>query len=146
MRFLYINLPLHNINKGDVLCFFMQVILDSSFIISCIRERIDFLTQLAEQGFTPVVPREVLQEMKDLRIRNGVSHEDRVAIDVAFDLFEKEKIKKTSLGSGKVDDWLIKRGQEGIFIATLDTGIKKKIPKRVVIFKAQNRVGIEEGA
>lgn len=124
----------------------MQVILDSSFIISCIRERIDFLTQLAEQGFTPIVPREVLQEMKDLRIRNGVSHEDRIAIDVAFDLFEKAKIKKTSLGTGKVDDWLIKRGQEGIFIATLDSGIKKKIPKRIVIFKAQNRVGIEEGA
>ena len=124
----------------------MQVILDSSFIISCVRERIDFLTQLAEQGFTPIVPREVLQEMKDLRVRNGVSHEDRIAIDVAFDLLEKGKVKKTSLGTGRVDDWLIKRGQEGIFIATLDNGIKKRIPKRIVIFKAQNRVGVEEGA
>ncbi|MGV8142787.1 MAG: hypothetical protein ACP5NS_04100 [Candidatus Pacearchaeota archaeon] len=124
----------------------MQVILDSSFIISCIRERIDFLTQLSDQGFTPVVPREVLQEMKDLRVRSGVSHEDRIAIDVAFELLEKGKVKKTSLGTGKVDDWLIKRGQEGIFIATLDVGIKKRVPKRVVIFKSQNRVGIEEGA
>ncbi len=124
----------------------MQVILDSSFIISCVRERIDFLSQLQEQGFNPIVPREVLQEMKDLRIRNGTSHDDRMAIDVAFDLLEKGKVKKTSLGTGKVDDWLIKRGQEGIFIATLDTGIKKRVPKRVVIFKAQNRVGIEEGA
>ena len=124
----------------------MQVILDSSFIISCVRERIDFLSQLQEQGFNPIVPREVLQEMKDLRIRNGTSHDDRMAIDVAFDLLEKGKVKKTSLGTGKVDDWLIKRGQEGIFIATLDTGIKKRVPKRVVIFKAQNRVGVEEGA
>ncbi len=124
----------------------MQVLLDSSFIISCVRERIDFLAQLQEQGFTPVVPREVLQEMKDLRLRNGISHEDRIAIDVAFEMLEKEKVKKTSLGSGKVDDWLVKRGKSGIFVATLDNGIKKKIPKKIVIFKAQNRVGVEEGA
>ncbi|MEK6908828.1 MAG: hypothetical protein AABX23_02125 [Nanoarchaeota archaeon] len=124
----------------------MQVLLDSSFIISCVRDRIDFLSQLHEQGFTPVVPREVLQEMKDLRISNRSSRDDRLAIDVAFELFEKAKIKKTTLGEGKIDDFLIKRGQEGIFIATLDNGIKKKVPKRIVIFKAQNRVGVEAGA
>jgi rRNA-processing protein FCF1 len=124
----------------------MQVILDSSFIISCIRERIDFLSQLQEQGFTPVVPREVLQEMKDLRISNRSSREDRLAIDVAFTLLEKSKVKKMSVGQGKIDDFLIKRGQEGIFIATLDNGIKKKIPKRIVLFKAQNKIGVESGA
>ncbi len=143
---------LHEKNKfrklNIPLCVFvyMQVLLDSSFIISCVRERIDFLTQLQEQGFIPVVPREVLQEMKDLRLRNGVSHEDRIAIDVAFEMFEKEKVKKTSIGSGKVDEGLIKKGKNGIFVATLDKEIKKKIPKRIVIFKAQNRVGVEEGA
>lgn len=124
----------------------MQVLLDSSFIITCVRERIDFLTQLEEQGFTSVVPREVLQEMKDLRTSNRSSREDRQAIDVALDLIEQRGVKKTSLGTGKVDDWLIKKGQDGIFIATLDTGIKKRVPKRVVIFNAQGRVGIEAGA
>ncbi|MGV8131284.1 MAG: hypothetical protein ACP5N7_04265 [Candidatus Pacearchaeota archaeon] len=124
----------------------MQVILDSSFIISCVRERIDFLTQLEEQGFTPVVPREVFQEMKDLRISNRASREDRLAVDVALEILEKKKVKKTTLGEGKVDEFLIRKGQEGIFIATLDNGIKKKIPKKIVIFKAQNRVGVESGA
>lgn len=124
----------------------MQVILDSSFIISCVRERIDFLTQLEEQGFTPVVPREVFQEMKDLRISNRASREDRLAVDVALEILEKKKVKKTTLGEGKVDEFLIRKGQEGIFIATLDNGIKKRIPKKIVIFKAQNRVGVESGA
>ncbi|MEK6894285.1 MAG: hypothetical protein AABX10_02385 [Nanoarchaeota archaeon] len=124
----------------------MQVILDSSFIISCVRDRIDFLTQLAEQGFIPVVPKEVFQEMKDLRISNRSSREDRLAIDVALEMLEKGNVKKMSLGSGKVDESLIKKGLEGIFIATLDNGIKKKIPKKIVIFKAQNRVGVEAGA
>lgn len=124
----------------------MQVILDSSFIISCVRERIDFLTQLEEQGFTPVVPREVFQEIKDLRLSNRASREDRLAVDVALEILEKRKVKKTTLGEGKVDEFLIRKGQEGIFIATLDNGIKKRIPKKIVIFKAQNRVGVESGA
>lgn len=124
----------------------MQVILDSSFIISCVRDRIDFLTQLTEQGFTPVVPKEVFQEIKDLRISNRISRDERIAVDVALEILEKGNVKKISLGSGKVDESLIKKGQEGIFIATLDNGIKKKIPKKVVIFKAQNKVGVEAGA
>jgi rRNA-processing protein FCF1 len=124
----------------------MQVLLDSSFIISCIRERIDFLSQLHEQGFVPVVPREILQEMKDLRTSDKLSREDRLSIDLAFEMLEKNKVKKTTLGNGKMDELLIRKGQEGIFIATLDNGIKKKIPKKIVIFKAQNRVGVESGA
>lgn len=124
----------------------MQVILDSSFIISCVRDRIDFLSQLEEQGFTPVIPREVFQEMKDLRLSSRASREDRLAIDVALEMLEKKKVKKTTLGEGKIDEFLIKKGQEGVFIATLDNAIKKKIPKKIVIFKAQNRVGVESGA
>lgn len=124
----------------------MQVILDSSFIISCVRDGIDFVNQLKDQGFVAVVPREVLQEMKDLRISNRSSREDRLAIDVALEMIEKNKVKKTTLGEGKIDDFLIKKGQEGSFIATLDNGIKKKIMKKIVIFKAQNRVGVESGA
>ena len=108
----------------------MQVILDSSFIISCVRDRIDFVNQLKDQGFVAVVPREVLQEMKDLRISNRSSREDRLAIDVALEMIEKNKVKKTTLGEGKIDDFLIKKGQEGSFIATLDNGIKKKILKK----------------
>ena len=121
----------------------MEVILDSSFIISCIRERIDFLAQLEEQGFKPVVPREVLQEMKDLMKSNRASHEDRVAIKVAFEIFENRKVKKMSFGDGKVDDYLIEKGKAGAYIATLDRGIKREVPNRIVIFKAQGRVGVE---
>lgn len=121
----------------------MEVLLDSSFIISCIRKRIDFLSQLEEQGFKPVIPREVFQEMKDLALKDKTSREDRLAISVALDLIEQRKVKKMSIGVGKVDDGLIKKGNEGIYIATLDSGIKNKIPKKVVIFASKASVGPE---
>lgn len=119
----------------------MEVLLDSSFIISCIRKRIDFLSQLEEQGFRVKVPREVLQEMKDLKKKSKTSRVDRVAIDVALQLIEQRKVKKMSFGDGRVDDYLIARGNEGAYIATLDAGIKNKIPNKIVIFSSKGSVG-----
>lgn len=121
----------------------MNVLLDSSFILSCIRGRIDFLSQLEEQGFTVQVPREVMQELKDLKVKDKTSRDDKIAIDVALEMIEKRKVKKISMGEGNVDDWLIRKGNEGYYIATLDAGIKNKIPGKVIIFRAQSKVGIE---
>ena len=87
------------------------------------------MEQLEGQGFRIEVPREVLQEMKDLKKKSKTSHEVRVAIYVALEMVERRKVKKTSMGEGRVDDWLIKRGNEGFYIATLDAGIKNKIDK-----------------
>ncbi len=122
----------------------MEVILDSSFIISCIRNKIDFLSQLEEQGFKIVVPREVLQELRGLK-KGRISHEDRVALGVALEMIDNSKLKKISFGQGKVDDSLIKKGVEGAYIATLDREIKRKVPKTVVILKSKSSVGIEKG-
>jgi len=120
----------------------MEVLLDSSFIISCIRKRIDFLTQLEEQGFTVKVPKEVLQELKDLRVKKEQSQGDRIAVDVALDLFEQRDIKKITLGTKSVDSGLIEKGKEGHYIATLDGGIKRQVPKKIVIFSSKGRVGV----
>jgi rRNA-processing protein FCF1 len=119
----------------------MEVLLDSSFIISCIRKRIDFLEQLSEQGFVVKVPKEVVQEMKDLRKKNRTSHDDRIAIDVAMGMFEERKVKKMSVGGKNVDEGLIEKGKEGYYIATLDSGIKNKVDNKIVIFGSKGTVG-----
>jgi rRNA-processing protein FCF1 len=120
----------------------MEAILDTNFIISCIRKRIDFLSQLEEMGFKPVVPREVIEELKDLKKRPGESFEDRTSIGIAFRMFDDKKIKKITLGSGKVDDMLIKKGKEGVYIATLDAVIKRSVPNKIVISEARNALEI----
>ncbi len=119
----------------------MEVLLDSNFIIACIKEKIDFITQLEEQGFKVFLPLEVYQELKDLKYK--VSPIDREAINVAFEVFEKKGIKKMRLGNDAVDRELIKKGKHGYFIATLDGAIKNEVPNRVVIFASQKRIGVE---
>jgi len=119
----------------------MEVLLDSSFIISCIRKRIDFLDQLEEQGFKVKVPKEVMQELKDLRRKKETSRADRIAIDVAMEIFEHRKVKKMGVGGKNVDEGLIEKGKEGYYIATLDGGIKNKIDRKIVIFSSKGSVG-----
>jgi rRNA-processing protein FCF1 len=121
----------------------MEVLLDTNFIISCILKRIDFITQLEEGGFKIIVPREVLQEMKDLRFRKDQTHEERIAIDAGFEMLNQKNVKKIGLGKGKVDEELIKKGKNGYYIATLDNGIKRKVPNRIIIKKAKGKIEVE---
>jgi|SRR3989344_170804 len=121
----------------------MEVLLDTNFIISCILKKIDFLEELEGIGFRILLPREVLQELKDLK-KDKTSHEKRVAIDVAMKIFSSSKrVEKMTLGHNIVDDALIEKGNQGIYIATLDNGIKNKIPNRVIIDSARKSLKIE---
>lgn len=119
----------------------MEVILDTNFIISCMKKKIDFISELEEKGFKTVIPREVLQELKDLRQK--VNREEKISIDLALKLVEDEKVKKVGLGSGKIDYQLIKKGQQGVYIATLDAAIKRAVPNKVIISNSKNALDIE---
>jgi rRNA-processing protein FCF1 len=127
---------------SHTLIYKMEAILDTNFIISCLRKRIDFQEELAKLGFIPLIPREVMQELKDLKNKK-ISREDKIAIDIALELMQKKKIKKISLGQGKVDEELIKKGKSGVYIATLDAAVKRSIPNKIVISSAQNTLLVE---
>ncbi len=119
----------------------MEVLLDSNFIISCMKKKIDFISQLEEIGFKIILPREVYQELKDLRLK--LAHDDRIAVDAALKLIESRKVRKVGFGKGKIDEHLIRKGKEGYYIATLDAAIKRVIPNRVVISNASNKIMVE---
>ena len=100
---------------------------------------------MEELGFKVAVPRGVFQELKDLRKSDKVSHEVRVAIDVAFEFFRNKRIKKIRLGGGTIDEGLIAKGREGVHIATLDREVLRNVPNKVNILASKNRINVETG-
>lgn len=118
----------------------MEAILDTNFILACLRRNISFLDELEAQGFKPMLAHEVFEELKDLRQTATLS--DRVALDLAFALFEKRKVHKMTLGHHKVDEGLIIKGKKGAYIATLDAGIRRVVPNSIGISNAQNTIEI----
>jgi rRNA-processing protein FCF1 len=121
----------------------MEVLLDTNFIISCLIKRIDFLEELKAMGFKVKVPREVLQELKDLKKENKTSPDERIMIDVAFKLLESKKVRKIKLGGRYADEGLIAKGNEGYYIATLDRELKHKVPNKVVIDSARGNLVVQ---
>lgn len=119
----------------------MEVILDANFIISCIKHKIDFISELEGMGFKVLLPKEVVEEIKDLRLNSD--HNTKVAVEVALQLFRQRKIKSMTLGRKQVDEGLIEMGKKGAYIATLDTPIKRVVPNRVVISESGNKLEIE---
>jgi len=121
----------------------MEVILDSSFIISSVKNKVDFLTELEMKGFKIAIPREVLQELKDLKLKTR--HEERTAINLALEMFEREskRINKIKLGKRTVDEGLIFAGRKGMYIATIDNAIKKSVPNKVTLSDVTKGIVIE---
>ena len=119
----------------------MDVLIDTNFIISCIRRKIDFLEELKNMGFKVTLLREVYQELKDLKFK--VSNEDKAAIEIALQMFEKNKVNKGTIGNVSVDMGLIEKGRKGHYIATLDAAIKRQVPNRVIINNAKNSIEVE---
>lgn len=95
----------------------MEVLLDSSFIVSCIKKKIDFLVELEGMGFKVLLPKEVFEEIKDLRFNSD--HGTKVAVEVALELFKKRKIKSVALGDRQVDEGLIEFGKRELILPRL---------------------------
>ncbi len=120
----------------------MEVILDTNFIISCVKRKIDFIGRLREEGFNVLVPKEVINEMKDLEY--DVAPAEKAAILLALQILDTNKdIRKMKLGNKKVDESLIEMGKKGAYIATLDRAIKHSVPNRVIISDSKNDILIE---
>jgi uncharacterized protein len=115
-----------------------KVILDTSFILSCIRNKIDFLEEISLMGIKIIIPQEVIGEIRGLK-------EKKTEADVALVLIEKnkDKFEKLELGKGHVDKKIINyaitqdKKENEIIVATLDKEIKDKLKqmnrKRMVI-------------
>ena len=65
----------------------MKIILDTNFVLTCVKQKIDF-AELAEQLFDEpiewIVPQEVLNELGNLKDQKGTKVIDRDAAGFSF--------------------------------------------------------------
>ena len=107
-----------------------NIILDSSFIITCIKQKIDFFEELV--GTQILIPKQVINEIKNLNSK------------LALKLLEKNKFKKIDLGKGHTDKKIIKFAKENpkTIIATLDREIKNKTKNQKLIIRGKKKLEI----
>ncbi len=110
----------------------MKILLDANFVVSCIKQKIDFLS-LTNKKFDEkiefVLPVEVEDEIEKISKRKGEKTRDKEAAKVALEILRLIKPKKIKLGSGNVDDKIVDYALKNpeIVLATLDKELKKRV-------------------
>jgi len=114
----------------------LVVLVDTNFILTCVKQKIDFFEWFKLQGIQVIIPLEVINELKMLKGRS----KNILALHAKFalKLLKKNKFKKVDLDGGdRADKVIVKYAKEhpNIIIATLDKEMKYKIKNKKVTIR-----------
>ena len=117
-------------------------LLDTSFILTCIRNKIDFIEELTLQGSEVLIPKQVISEIeristskKKLRFRDEA--------ELALKLLENSIFKKIDLKTKNTDNGIVKYSkQHNIIIATLDRELKRKVKGQKLVIRGKKKLEV----
>ena len=125
-----------------------QVLLDTSFILSCMRHKIDFIRDLTLEGMEILVPKEVIEEIKKIQ-SSRKKDKDKKKAKICLRYLEKNQYKEIILNSDKKPGFIVDKGimqyamnNPEVIIATLDKNIKKSISNQKLIITRKKRLEI----
>jgi len=109
-----------------------SALLDTNFIITCIKQKIDFFEELRFMGFEIIIPDRVIDELKKLKQT------------LALKLLEKNNFKKIILIGKDVDNSIINYAKKNpeILVATLDKELSNKLKNRKIIIRGKKKLEI----
>lgn len=109
-----------------------QVLLDTNFIITCIKQKIDFFEELPLMGIQILIPENVINELEKLKK------------DTALRLLNKSDFNKIKLPGKNVDNSIVNfaRKNPKTIIATLDKEMRKKIRNPKISIRSKKKLEI----
>lgn len=121
------------------------VLLDTNFILTCVKQKIDFFEEIKFLGMGIIIPKQVINELE--RISNSKKKlYFKENAKLALRLLEKEKnsFKKIDLESGNVDKGIKNFADENknIIVATLDRELKTKIKNHKLVVRGKKKLEI----
>ncbi|MDP3966402.1 MAG: hypothetical protein Q8Q04_02640 [archaeon] len=121
-----------------------KVILDTSFILSCVRNKLDFYEELADLGHLVLIPNEVLNELK--RIGNSskslkVKDETKLALKMILSgNYEEVSCPGKYVDSG-IKNYLDLHLE--IFLASVDRELRKSVRNRKIVIRNKKKLELQ---
>lgn len=109
----------------------MIVILDTNFIIECIKNKIDFFSQIYQEYHSEIImPQEVINEIEKLSIKPG-KRSERESAELALTYIKNHQFKIVKIGNKDVDTGIINylKDKSDVFLATNDRELKTRAKK-----------------
>ena len=113
----------------------VNAILDTSFILTCVRQKIDFREEFGLNGISLIIPKQVIGEL------NGLSKSDSNA-SLALQLIAKTNFKTIDLHTKNVDNGIISysKKHENLLVATLDGNLAKQVANSKIIIRQKKKI------
>jgi len=110
----------------------MEVLIDTNFILTCVKQKIDLFLQLDELLglYVAKVPEQVISELKLLKDKKELRINERESAKLALVLLKNKKIKVINSKKSNADSAIVEYAsvnKNNIFIATLDKDLKNRI-------------------
>lgn len=112
-----------------------KIILDTSFILTTVKNKIDFFENLLE--YEVLIPIQVIKELNGLKKSNPIA-------ETCLRILEKNKFKKIDLKNKSTDKGIINFAKENsaTIVGTLDREIKRKIKNKKIIIWDKKKLEI----
>lgn len=120
-----------------------KIVLDTNFILSCIKQKIDFVNELA--GYELVLPKQVILELEKIAGDSSQKLSEKELARLALSLIKnfKDKFTEIELKRRFVDLGIeLLEGQDYI-IATLDKELQRKLKGRFKLLIITKRKKLE---
>ena len=124
-------------------------ILDTSFILSCVKQKIDFFDYLKSEGFTILIPKQVLTELEKISLPNMKKASDQEAAALSLRIIMNNIFDKIDLNTilsplrrKSVDELIIDYANKNpsIIVATLDKEMQRKAKNKKLIIRGKNQL------
>ena len=111
-----------------------SVLLDTNFILTCIKEKIDLFHDIKMKGIEILIPSQVIREIEKISKTNKKFSKDA---EVALKLLKVNKFKKIDLEESYVDKGIKRFADKNkeIIIATLDRELKVKLKNKLITIR-----------
>lgn len=120
----------------------VKAILDTSFILTCVRNKIDFFYELEQMGFQVEIPQKVLNEIISLGKNKKKRLRDNAIL--ASKILEKNNFETIELEGKTADSSIIHHAHKNPreAVATLDKEIKSKIKNKKIIVRGKSKIDV----
>ena len=118
------------------------VVLDTNFILSCVRKKIDFFNDINFSGLKIIIPIQVISELENLSETGNLKLREEAKLSLA--ILKKNSFDKVDLKIKNVDNGIVKftKEHEEYIIATLDKEIQKKIKNQKLIIRGEKELEV----
>ncbi len=121
----------------------MEILLDTNFIITCVKQKIDFVEitdKITTQPIKWILPEDVLKEIEKIKSGIGIKISDKSAATLSLQILQNLKPKIVNLyGKNpnidiKIVNYILGKP---IVLATLDKKLKSRVKNRILTIRGK---------